>query len=59
MSKDNTPTYDQSVIGYTITALRMAEIPPEKINEIVHELRHVLEDYTSAEMATVAVSSPY
>lgn len=59
MSKDNTPTYDQSVIVYTITALRMADIPPEKINEIVCELRHVLEDHTPAEMATVAVSSPY
>ena len=59
MPKDNAPTYDQSVIGYTITALRMADIPPEKINEIVCELRHVLEDHTPAEMAEVAVSSPY
>lgn len=59
MSKDNTPTYDQSVIGYTITALRMAEISPAKIYVVVNELRHVLEDHTPAEMATVAVSSPY
>lgn len=59
MSKDNTPTYDQSVIGYTITALRMADIPPTKICVVVRELRHALEDHTPAEMATVAVSSSY
>lgn len=59
MSKDDTPTYDQSVIGYTITALRMADIPPAKIYVVVNELRHALEDHTQAEMATVAVSSPY
>lgn len=59
MSKDDTPTYDQSVIGYTITALRMAEIPPETIGQVVTELRVSLDSLTPAQAAQVAVSSPY
>lgn len=59
MSKDNTPTFDQSAIGYAIAALRMAEIPPETIGRVVTELRVTLDNLTPAQAAQIAVSSPY
>lgn len=59
MTKDNSPTFDQSVVGYALAALRMAEIPPETIGQVITELRVVLDSHTPAEAVQIAASSPY
>jgi hypothetical protein len=52
------PTYEETATGYAIAAMRMAELPPDTIQQVVAEMR-VMIDNSLAEAAQIATSSPY
>ena len=53
------PTYEETATGYAIAAMRMAELPPDTIQQVVTEMRVMIDKYSPAEAAQIATSSPY
>ena len=53
------PTYEETATGYAIAAMRMAELPPDTILQVVAEMRVMIDKYSLAEAAQIATSSPY
>lgn len=53
-----TPTRETAT-GYAIAAMRMAELPPDTIQQVVAEMRVMIDKYSPAEAAQIATSSPY
>lgn len=53
------PTYEETATGYAIAAMRMAELPPDTIQQVVAEMRVMIDKYSPAEAAQIATSSPY
>ena len=53
------PTYEETATGYDIAAMRMAELPPDTIQQVVVEMRVMIDKYSPAEAAQIATSSPY
>lgn len=53
------PTYEEIATGYAIAAMRMAELPPDTIRQVVAEMRVMIDKYTLGEAAQIATSSPY
>lgn len=53
------PTYEETAIGYAIAAMRMAELPPDTIQQVVAEMHVMIDKYSPAEAAQIAASSPY
>lgn len=53
------PTYEETAAGYAIAAMRMAELPPDTIQQVVAEMRVMIDKYSLAEAAQIATSSPY
>ena len=49
----------QTATGYAIAAMRMAELPPDIIQQVVAEMRVMIDKYSPAEAAQIATSSPY
>ena len=53
------PTYEETATGYAIAAMRMAELPPEMIQQVVAEMHVMIDKYSPTEAAQIATSSPY
>lgn len=53
-----TPTRETAT-GYAIAAMRMAELPPDTIQQVVAEMHVMIDKYSPAEAAQIATSSPY
>lgn len=49
----------ETATGYAIAAMRMAELPPDTIQQVVAEMRVMIDKYSPAEAAQIATSSPY
>ena len=49
------PTYEETAIA----DMRMAELPPDTIQQVVAEMRVMIDKYSLAEAAQIATSSPY
>lgn len=49
------PTYEETAIA----AMRMAELPPDTIQQVVAEMCVMIDKYSLAEAAQIATSSPY
>ena len=37
------PTYEETATGYAIAAMRMAELPPDTIQQVVTEMRVMID----------------
>lgn len=59
LCKASTPTYEETATGYAIAAMRMAELPPEMIQQVVVEMCIMIDKYSPAEAAQIAAASPY
>ena len=57
--RDQKPTYEDTATGYAITAMRLAEVPPDVIQQVVVEMRIAIDKYTLAEAARISAASPY
>lgn len=53
------PTYEETATGYAIAAMRMAELPPDTIQQVVTEMRVMIDKYSLGEAAQIATFSPY
>ena len=49
----------KTATGYAIAAMRMAELPPDTIQQVVGEMRVMIDKYSLGEAAQIATSSPY
>ena len=52
-------TFEETATGYAIAAMRMAEVPPDTSQQVVVEMRIIIDKFSAAEAAQIATSSPY